>query len=145
MRLVLDTNVVVSGLLWSGPTRLLDLIRRTNTNIMTCPELLDELSRVSGYPKFRQRILAAGINIDQLRKDFVVFAKNTSILAPVPHICRDANDEIVLACAVAANADMIVTGDKDLLIMKQYQNIPIVQVSDAFRLLRQATFRHGFP
>ena len=97
MRIVLDTNVVVSGLLWSGrPARLLDLLRAGQASAFTSEALLDELAGV-----LSRRRLAA--------------------------VLLDA----VLACALAAGAELIVSGDKHLRNLKFYQRIPIVSPADA--------------
>ncbi|MRW86334.1 putative toxin-antitoxin system toxin component, PIN family [Pseudoduganella sp. FT26W] len=137
MRLVLDTNIVISGLLWHGaPRKLLDLVRLQKAEIFTCEELLAELGRVCGYAKFYKKISAAGINIDMLQQNYSSFTKKIIVSKPVPQLCRDINDDIVLACAAKASADLIVTGDVDLLVMKQYQNIPIIQVTEAVRRIQ---------
>ena len=47
-------------------------------------------------------------------------------LGPIPDICRDPNDDMIIACAIDAAADYIVTGDEDLLILKRYKDIVII-------------------
>jgi putative PIN family toxin of toxin-antitoxin system len=47
-------------------------------------------------------------------------------VSPVPNICRDPNDDMIIACAIAATADYIVTGDEDMLILKNYKDIVII-------------------
>lgn len=146
MRLVLDTNVVISGLLWNGaPRSLLDFIRQTKAELCTCPELLDELTRVCHYPKFQQRIWRSGLDIGELLANYLSFAEQVIVPHPVPHVCRDENDDIVLACAVAAKGELIVTGDSDLLVMQQYRGIQIMNTAQALISLRAAAFKSGFP
>lgn len=53
----------------------------------------------------------------------------------IPRICRDPKDDIVLACAIAAQADAIISGDKDLQVLKNYQGIPILNAATALQLL----------
>ena len=146
MRFVLDTNVVISALLWNGsPRQLLGLIRKTGFGLPTCPELMDELARVLAYPKFHQRIIRSNTDINVICKNYRGFVQEIYVPKPIRNVCRDLTDDIILACAVAANADLIVTGDSDLLVMRQYQNIPIVQVPKALQTLRNSVFRSGIP
>lgn len=137
MRLVLDTNVVVAGLLWSGhPRRLLDLAIDEAAALFSSPALLDELTRTLRYPKFAQRIERFGTTPPALT---VQYSALVTLLSPtqVPRVvAHDADDDQVLACALAAQADLIVSGDKHLLNLGgQYQGIPIVTPGQAVQLI----------
>jgi predicted nucleic acid-binding protein len=54
-------------------------------------------------------------------------------------VCRDADDDAVLACALAARADLIVSGDKDLLVLQAFQGIPILTAAQALQWLKTPT------
>lgn len=137
MRLVLDTNVVVAGLLWTGhPRHLLDLAIDEAATLFSSPALLDELTRTLRYPKFAKRIEQYGTTPPALA---VHYSALVTLLSPtqVPRVvAADADDDHVLACAVAAQADLIVSGDKHLLSLGgQYQGIPIVTPAQAVQFI----------
>lgn len=99
MRVVFDTNTVISGLFWKGaPRQLLDLARNGFLSLFTSPDLLAELTDVLGREKFSERLALVQIT-----------AK-------------------VLACAKTAKADFIVSGDHHLLRLKEFEGIKIVPV-----------------
>ena len=129
LRLVLDTNVVVAGLLWNGPSRrLIELaIEGDAVELYSSAVLLDELAHTLGYSKFAARIESFGTGIAALVAQYTALV---SIVAPasVPRVvANDADDDHVIAAAVAARAELIVTGDrKHLLPIGSHQGIAIV-------------------
>jgi putative PIN family toxin of toxin-antitoxin system len=133
MRLVLDTNVVISGLLWGGqPLRLLELGATATAALYSCPQLLAELLTVLNYPKFFLRVRQSGRSASQLCNSYAAMAHLVTVPPQhIPSICRDPNDNVVLACAHIAKADLIVTGDNDLLACREFHRIPVVHVADA--------------
>lgn len=127
-RLVLDTNIVVAGLLWDGPPRrLLEAAIAAEVELYSSAVLLDELAHTLGYSKFDKRIEAFGTSIAAL---VVQYTALVSLVAPasVPRVvANDADDDHVIAAAVAARAELIVTGDrKHLLPIGNHQGIAIV-------------------
>jgi putative PIN family toxin of toxin-antitoxin system len=139
VRVVLDTNCVISGLFWRGPARsLLDLARAQRIELFTSSHLIAELAAVLARPKFASRLKAAQADPSHLVKGYASLAYVLKPL-PVPPICRDPNDDQVLACAKAAHADLIVSGDKDLLVLQSYGLIPIVLATRALSLIASST------
>ena len=136
MRIVADTNTVLSGLLWQGPPRrLIDLARQRVLTSCTSSTLLAELAEVIARDKFAQRVLAAGLSAAELVQDYTRLAQ---IVEPQPlpaPASRDLDDDHVLACALAAQADLIVSGDRDLLDLREYQRIPILTATDMLQRL----------
>lgn len=132
MRLVLDTNTVLSGLLWQGnPGKLLDEARGGNVSIATTIALLAELRGVMVREKFARQLATRGLGVEDLFDGYSALAtlvKEASIPATV---LRDPPDDRVLAAALAANADLIVSGDDDLLSMGSFRDMPIVTASEA--------------
>ena len=128
-RLVLDTNIVVAGLLWNGPPRrLIELaIEGEVIELFSSPMLLDELTHTLGKSKFTARIESFGTSRAALVAQFTALV---SLVAPVsvPRVVADdADDDHVIAAAVAARADLIITGDrKHLLPIGTHQGIAIV-------------------
>lgn len=131
MRVVADTNTVVSGLLWHGPPRLvLDAARSGRIELFTSAILLAELEDVLRREKFAQRLALANALPRELLLGYAVLA---SIIDPAiinPMILADPDDDAVLACAVGAGAQAIVSGDTDLLTLREYQGIKIVTASE---------------
>jgi uncharacterized protein len=119
MRVVLDTNVVTSALLWRGiPYQLLQSIRQAPSIQLYCSaELLEELADVLSRPSMTGRLTAIGQSADAVLLDYVS-AVQVVEAQPLPQpVCRDPDDDAVLALGVAAQAELIVSGDKDLLVL----------------------------
>ena len=133
MRLVPDTNTLVSGFLWGGhPGRLLEAGRGPGVHLFTSTEIVRELADVLARPKFAPMLAQAGVEVAELLRRFAALAQPiASPPIPVPAALRDPKDAPVLACAVAARADAIVSGDKDLLSMNSFAGIPIMTVREA--------------
>jgi putative PIN family toxin of toxin-antitoxin system len=132
MRAVLDTNILVSGLLWHGPPHVLfEHVRNGTFTLISSPPLLAEFSDVIRRPKLRAILSAAGITQDHLLEELRRLAELFDPLPLPTPICRDPDDDAVLALAVAARADCIVSGDADLLAIGSYADIPIIDAAKA--------------
>ena len=134
MRVVLDTNTVVSALLWGRvPEKLLVAATEGRIELFTSEALLSELAGVLPRAKFAQRILKAQRTSRQLIEQYRGLV---SVIEPAdiaPTVAGDRDDDRVLACALAANADLIVSGDDDLLNLKHFHGIAIISAADASR------------
>ncbi len=134
MRTVADTNTVLSGLLWGEPPRrLIDLARARTVSLYTSPILLAELPEVIARDKFAHPIQLAGLSAVEHVQDY---GRLAYVVEPQPlsgPASRVPDDDHILACALAANADLIVTRDLDLLGIKTYQNIAILAAAYAVR------------
>jgi putative PIN family toxin of toxin-antitoxin system len=131
MKVVFDTNVLVSAFVAEGVcSKLLGRARRKDFDLITCPFILKEfeaillkkLSATKGESRQVLRILAEAISA------LVQPAQ------PVSGICRGPNDDPILSCALAASADYLVTGDSDLLELREFRGTRIVAPRD-FELL----------
>ena len=134
MRLVLDTNAAVSGLLWHGnPGKLIDAARAGSLICASAP-LLAELHGVLGREKFAKHLQVRGLTT----QIFEGYAALTTVVGPAiipPVIVDDPDDDAVLACAVAAKVDLVVSGDPHLVKLVQYEGIPIVAPAEAVERL----------
>lgn len=137
MRFVIDTNLLVSGVIAAGlPRRLVDGAKAGEFELCTSEVLLAELLDVLSRGKFAVRLAQAGLTpegiVGDLRRIAVVVSP-----ASVPHVMpTDPDDDHVLAAALAGAADIIATGDKrDLLPLGSYQGIPIVTAREAVERL----------
>jgi uncharacterized protein len=128
---VLDTNVVVSAMLWGGsPRKLFDLADTGNITLFTSVDLLRELTGILSRNKFTKKIVASGQSIDQIVDGYAAYTK---IVRPVatPRIAPDPDDDVVLGTAIAARAEMIITGDGPFLSVGRWQDVDVITVRDA--------------
>jgi uncharacterized protein len=124
VQVLLDTNVLISAILFGGvPRRLLSRALRGEIQLVTSPFLLDELEDLLAA-KFAFSSAAARL----IRSELEALSK---IVEPVevPEVCRDRDDDHVLAAAVAGAAEMLVTGDQDLLVLERHEGIRILTPS----------------
>lgn len=132
MKLVVDTNVVISGLLWLGnPGRVLEAAATGVLTLYTSIALIDELADTLGKAKLAPRVLASGLTLEELLQRYLDVAIAVEAPAVGPVVLADPDDDHVLACALAAQADLIVSGDSDLLDLKSYRGIPVVSAVEA--------------
>jgi putative PIN family toxin of toxin-antitoxin system len=124
--------VLLSGLLWHGaPHTLIEHVRDGTLNLIASAALLGELTDVINRPKFQAVVARAGIAPDRLLSEL---RQSAEIIDPPPlaaPVSRDPDDDAILALAIAAQADVIVSGDKDLLALGSHAGIPIVDVAAA--------------
>jgi putative PIN family toxin of toxin-antitoxin system len=138
MRVVADTNCVVSGLLWHGPSRqFLDAARRGTVELFTSGDLLAELEDVLHREKFLKRPAEAQLQPRELVTGYAALATVVQPGTIAPVVLRDPDDDAVLACAVAAAATSIISGDHDLLTLKKYKEITVVTVAEFLARLGQ--------
>jgi len=141
LHLVLDTNAALSGLLWSGtPKRLIVAARAAEVAFFSSVPLLAELSGVIQREKFRPLLTARGIETEALFNGYAALCR---IVEPVriQRTSVDPDDDAVLATALAAHADLIVSGDTHLLNLKTFHRIPIVTAAEAVNRIAQASRR----
>jgi putative PIN family toxin of toxin-antitoxin system len=138
VKCVTDTNVVVSGLLWLGnPGRLLEAAATGRITLFTSPALVAELRSTLSYDRLVPRIVRSGLTLEELLARYLNVAIVVNPVTVARVVADDADDDQVLACALAAQADLIVSGDSDLLALREYQGIRIVNPATAVTLLEQ--------
>ena len=121
MKIVLDANVIIAAFAARGLCESIMEVCLSDHDIALCDDLLDEILR-----NLLDKIKIPPAIVDSIG---ALLREHSIILIPIPlssDICRDLDDIKILGLAVASNADYIVTGDKDLLILKSFQGIPIV-------------------
>jgi len=127
VRVVLDTNVVVSGLIWrNAPRQILDAARERRITLCTSSVLLAELAEVLDRGHLAAAITAGHASPEFLMRRYALLAMRVVPAEINPTVIADPDDDAVLACALAAQVDLIVSGDPHLLNLKHYHSIPIV-------------------
>ena len=135
---VLDPNLLVSyPLAYRQPiATLIDHhLARGDFVLATAPELLAELDRVLGYRRLQRHCTKK----DRTHIVALVMALSEVAELPetIPRICRDPDDDRVIACAVFGEADVIVSGDDDLLELERVGGIPILTTAPFLEILEQ--------
>ncbi|MDO9067759.1 MAG: putative toxin-antitoxin system toxin component, PIN family [Deltaproteobacteria bacterium] len=128
VRVVLDTNVLVSALLFGGRIGILrDWWKSGRIIPLISRETFAEFRKVLSYPKFK---LSQGEIRAILNDEILPFVEPLDITKQVTGVCRDAHDDIFLSVAVCGGASHLITGDQDLLVLKHYGETSIVTVAE---------------
>ena len=135
IRVVLDTNTIVSGIGWSGPPRIvLDAALASKFVLIISPVLLDEVRRVLSYPRLRSLPQA------RVQEVLALLPLIAHLVEPEEqlHIIRsDPADNRVLECALAGEASYIVSGDEHLTALETFRGIAIVTAAEFVKFLEK--------
>jgi len=132
-KVVLDTNVLISSILFKGELAgIVDLWKGGKIVPVVSRETFDEFRKVLEYPKFR---LAKGEIKTIMEEEVLPFFEIVEISAEVSGVCKDPDDDKFISCALAASADFIVSGDKDLCDITKYKSVKIVRASDLLKII----------
>jgi putative PIN family toxin of toxin-antitoxin system len=132
IRVVLDTNVLISALLFKGElSRIVGLWQKGKIIPVISKETFDELRTVLEYSKFS---LSRAEIKSLIEHDILPFFEVVNVSKHVKGTCRDPEDDKFISCAISASVDWIVTGDKDLSDLKKYQSIRIIHASDFIKM-----------
>ena len=134
IKAVIDTNIFISSLIGNGnPSLIIDYLIEKEFRLIISHALIDELFDVLSRPRFKKYFTYDDI------KELASLVQSYARITPPGtrlQICRDPKDDIVLECAVAGEADYIVTGDEDLLCLTSYRNIHIITPAQFIRTLK---------
>lgn len=123
MRVVIDTNVLVSGILSVGiPYKIIEFWKNNKIEVCYTDEILREYTRVLSYPKFKLPLPV----ITDILVFVTKFGEKINLKTKISAIKEDPFDNVFLACAMDGNCHSIITGDSHLLALKKYNNIKIV-------------------
>ena len=124
MRIVLDSNVLISGIFFSGPPyTILKAWRDGAIQLVVSPEIFQEYQRVAE----ELSVKFPGIDISDIL-DLVLVKAEMVNSEPLPRqVCSDADDDKFIACAVTGSSRLTVSGDKHLLDISPYQKIEVVK------------------
>lgn len=126
MRIILDTNVLMSGIFFQGlPSKILDLWFDGQISFVVSPEIIDEYNRVAKrlskkYPDVKIMPLL----VSALKSAEVIKAESL-----VAQVCTDIDDDKFIACAISANVKLIISGDKALKAVGEFNGVKIISPS----------------
>jgi putative PIN family toxin of toxin-antitoxin system len=136
---VLDTTALVSAMLTRKPGaachELIRLAKDGAFELFMSSDILEETAETLRYPCLRKRYDYSDTDIIGFCQDLVLVGTIIDD-APVVPVVRDPDDDKIVACAVAAGADYLVSRDKDLLILKEHEGISIISPEAFLRILR---------
>ena len=132
-RVVLDTNVLISALLFEGEvSRLVVQWQMGVFPPVISKATFKELETVLSYPKFH-------LSSEEIRmiltEEILPFFEVVEVKEKIEGVCRDAADDKFISCALSARAEVIVTGDKDLMAVKRYKSVIIVSAGDFLKMI----------
>jgi putative PIN family toxin of toxin-antitoxin system len=135
VRVVIDTNVWISGLLWRGlPWRLLRLAEEGRLDLCMTPAMREELADVLGNSRLKPRLGQLSLTSPEL-VDYAVglvdMYADTGVREP-PIVAADPDADVFLLCAISAGARYVVSGDRHLLSLGAHGDVLIVSVRDFF-------------
>jgi putative PIN family toxin of toxin-antitoxin system len=135
IRAVLDTNVVISALLFSGPPSQLVAWQSNSIRLIVSAPILEEYIRVLAYPKFKLTSVEIRALIEEELLPFVETVKVTpSAIVPV---LRDSDDAKFITCATTASVRWLVSGDQDLLALHRVKSVEIISVTEFLQRLNR--------
>ena len=127
VRVVLDTNVYISGLLWTGmPHTLLRSAETGNLVLIATPAIVEEVREVLARPKFAARITTLNTSVGELTESLLSRVEIIQEPKVAPVVPRDPDDDKFIACAVASRVRWLISGDEHLLSLGRYKAIRLV-------------------
>jgi len=123
IRIILDTNIWISYLISKRLRRIDDLLEESSVILIFSKSLIEEFMEVAQRPKFSKYFTPT--DLENLLSLFDVFGELVEVTSSID-LCRDAKDNFLLALAKDGNADYLITGDEDLLIIKQFEDTQIL-------------------
>ena len=124
MRIVLDTNVLMSGIFFTGPPhQILQAWRDEKIQLVACLEILAEYREVAT----RLGRTYKGVDILPLLDLIAVRSHIVQVTPLADPVCSDPDDDIFIACALAANTRIIVSGDRHLLAVSGFAGIQVLR------------------
>ncbi|MBI5392751.1 putative toxin-antitoxin system toxin component, PIN family [Candidatus Woesearchaeota archaeon] len=136
MRITVDTNILVSATFWYGDSfRIIKLAENKQLTLVLSDEILEEYYGVLNYDEIKQKIelnnLEAKFTLIKLR----LLSEIVKSLNKIDVIKDDPDDNIILECAISGNVDYIISHDKHLLNLNNYNNIKIITAREFLKLI----------
>lgn len=140
LQVVVDTNLIVSAFLWGGPPgKLISALLARGIPMLTTQAMIDELDATLRKPKFDSRFQAKGVTNDELMDEYLHMTQLVTPAEIPDGSVRDPKDRIILAAAVGGSASHLISGDKDLTTLQQYDEVIILTVAQFLAILNPST------
>ena len=135
MRIVLDTNILVSALIVDGkPRALLNAIITKNHKLIFSRKIIEEFVEVTAEPRIQKYVTRH--EVAEFLRDLAPVSKLVPVRSRL-RVVRDQHDNPILAAAYDGHASYLVTGDEDLLTLKKFKRVKIVKVSHMLKILEK--------
>ena len=135
MKLVLDTNIFISAFYWGGNSKkIINRIIEGIDELYITDQIINEISNVMKRAKFNTENKTIEGYIKTIEKS----GKKIFIQGKIKGICRDKDDDDKIECAVLSHADYLITGDDDLLILKNYEKTKIITQREYLNIVSKA-------
>jgi putative PIN family toxin of toxin-antitoxin system len=132
MKIVIDSNIFVSSFFWGGnPQKVFDRVINGLDELFITDEIIEKIASVMGNRKFN----ANSSEIEDYVEIIEKYSKKTVSKNVPESISRDKDDDKILQCGFNGNVDFIITGDKDLLVLKEYKAIKIMTPKDYLEIV----------
>ncbi len=137
IKAVLDTNVLISSLIASqgNPHHIFAAWKKGKYTLVISDYLLQELHHVLTYPRIAKRLPMSEAELAVILMAFAEKAEIVTVTDNLPGITRDPKDDPIVACAVAGQADYLVSGDQDILVLGAYEGIQMVTPAEFVQIL----------
>ena len=136
MRITVDTNVLVSALGWNGAeAAVIEMVLEYKVELCISTQILNEFYRVIKYPKF-------GFTDKEVDGYIGRLLTSAVFVEPTPRInavTADPDDNIIIECAVEGKSSYIISGDKHVLQLQEYEGIKILNASDFLKFFYEET------
>jgi putative PIN family toxin of toxin-antitoxin system len=140
MKLVLDTNIFISAFYWDGNSQqVINRIIEGLDELYITNEIVNEIADVMGRPKFKTKPEIIERYIRTIEK----IGKKVFITGTIKGICRDKDDDVIIECGLLSSADYLITGDSDLLVIHEYQQMKIITIKDFIDIISNLTVKGG--
>ena len=132
LKAVFDTNILVSAWFWEGnESKLIESVEEGFIHGYSSKQLIEELCRTLRYPKFN----LSQDEVESIRSYYLLLFKIVSPTQAINVILEDSSDNMVLECALEAEADYIVSGDNHLLNVGEFRRVKIVTAAELLKIL----------
>ena len=130
-KIILDTNLWISFLISNKLTIIEKLVETKNIKILYSENLINELIYVVKRPKFKKYFSEESVSLllDYFKEECVFISVFSNL-----KVCRDEKDNFLLNLSIDGNADYLITGDSDLLVLNQIENTKIITINDFIKL-----------